>query len=311
MISRRGCLAVVLAALLGAGTTLAQQPQNTGTRLVLLGTAGGPAIKKARAQPASALIVNGSVYIIDAGNAVARQMALAGISPTAMRAVFITHLHSDHVADYGTLLLRAWLSGLKTPVDTYGPAPLEKMTQDYMTYMDWDIQLRIRDEHRVPFAPLVRAHNIAAEGVIYQDENVKVTTVEVQHGAAKPAYAYRFDTKDRSIVFSGDTAKSEALIKLAKGADVLLHEVLIPQGIDAAVKSSDAGNMELKRHIIEAHTPIEQVGEVAEAAGVKKLVLYHFVGATPPFDKPELWFEAVRKHYHGEVIAGEDLMEIR
>jgi len=188
---------------------------------------------------------------------------------------------------------------------------LEKMTQDYLAYMDWDIQLRIRDEHRVPFAPLIRAHNIAAEGVIYTDDNIKVTAVEVPHGAAKPAYAYRFDSKDRSIVFSGDTSKSEALIKLAKGADVLVHEVLIPQGVDAAVKISDAGNLELKRHIIEAHTTMEQVGEVAAAAGVKKLVLTHFVGATPPYDKPELWLAAIRKNYQGEVVSGEDLLEVK
>jgi ribonuclease BN (tRNA processing enzyme) len=300
---------LLLAASLAALPMLAQPASST--RLILLGTAGGPAIKKARAQPANALIVNGSVYIIDAGNAVARQMALAGVPPTALRAVFITHLHADHVADYGTLLLRCWLSGLKTPVETFGPAPITRMTRDYMTYMDWEIQLRMRDENRPPFAPLVHAHDIAAEGVIYSDGNVKVTAVEVPHGAAKPAYAYRFDLQDRSIVFSGDTSKSEKLIGLAKGADVLVHEVLIPEGVDAAVNITDAGNMALRRHIIEAHTPIEEVGEVAAAAGVKKLVLTHFVGATPPFDKPADWLREIRKHYQGEVVFGEDLMEIR
>src|SRR5689334_12643954 len=156
--------AMVFAAPGGSQPTAPQAATSTGTRLVLLGTAGGPSIKKSRAQPANALIVNGSVYIIDAGNGVARQMALADVSPQALRAVFITHLHSDHTADYGTLLLRAWLTGLKKPVDTYGPAPLEDMTRAYMRYMEWDIQLRISDEHRSPFAPLVRAHNIADEG---------------------------------------------------------------------------------------------------------------------------------------------------
>ena len=98
------------------------------TRLILLGTAGGPSLKKARGQPCNALVVDGSVYIIDAGNGVCRQMALAGIAPLALRAVFITHNHSDHVADYGTLLLRSWISGRKTAVDTFGPPPLEQMT---------------------------------------------------------------------------------------------------------------------------------------------------------------------------------------
>jgi ribonuclease BN (tRNA processing enzyme) len=312
-------LSIVFAAMLfavpGEAQTAAAQAAaspsaSKGTRLILLGTAGGPSIKKSRAQPANALVVNGSIYIIDAGNGVARQMALANLSPQALRAVFITHLHSDHMADYGTLLLRAWQTGLKNPVDTYGPAPLEDMTQAYMRYMDWDIQLRISDENRPPFAPLVRAHNIAAEGVIYQDANVKVTAVEVPHGGAKPSYAFRFDTPTRSIVFSGDTSRSSSLVRLAKGADILVHEVLNTEGVDAAVGISNTVNDALKRHIIEAHTPIEEVGQVAHDAGVKKLVLTHFVPALPAFDKPEIWIHGARKFFGGEIVVGQDLLEI-
>ncbi|SIS48245.1 MBL fold metallo-hydrolase [Neptunomonas antarctica] len=304
---------LILIALLSFGLISSQikAEENSGTRLVLLGTAGGPSIKKARAQPANAVIVNGSVYIVDAGNGVARQMALAGISAKKLRAVFITHNHTDHNADYGTLLLRAWLSGLKTPVDTFGPPPLKKMTNAYMEYMDWEIKLRIRDENRVPLQSLVRANNIEGDGVIYKDENITVTAFEVPHGAAKPSYGFRFDTPDRSIVFSGDTARSDNLIKTAKGADVLVHEVVSIHGVEAIVNRIDPGNDALKRHIIEAHTPTEEVGEVAAAAGVKKLVLNHFVPTgLPAFDNPELWIKGIRKHYQGEVVVGKDLLEI-
>ena len=303
--------AVILLAI-AASTLRAGQPDETGTRLILLGTAGGPAIKKARAQPASALIVNGTVYIIDAGNGVSRQMALAGVSPRALRAVFITHNHSDHVADYGALLLRAVASGLKQPVDAYGPPPLEKMTESYLDYMRWDSQLREKDEGRPSLASLVRAHDIEGDGVIYQDENVKVTAAEVSHGAARPSYAFRFDAPGRSIVFSGDTSRSENLIRLTKGADVLVHEILNVDGVDAIVNTTDPGNESLKRHIIEAHTPAEEVGQVAAEAGVDQLVLTHFVPTgLAEFDDPELWIEGVRKHYAGEVIVGEDLMEVK
>ncbi|CAN5507191.1 MBL fold metallo-hydrolase [soil metagenome] len=307
--ARRG-LCVALLFLLGV-SGVAPRAEPGENRLILLGTAGGPGLKKLRAQPANALIVNGAVYIVDAGNGVARQIALADISK-ALRAVFLTHLHSDHCADYGTLLLRAWTSGLKKPVDTYGPPPLEKMTQSYLDYMSWDIELRIKDENRPPLSSLIRAHNIKGAGVIYEDENVKVTAAEVPHGAAKPSYAYRFDTARRSIVFSGDTARSEELIKLAQGADVLVHEVLNLEAVDALVQAVDPGNASLKRHIVEAHTAIEQVGEVAAAAKVKKLVLTHFVPTgLPAFDRPELWTADVRKHYAGEVIVGEDLLEVK
>ncbi len=282
------------------------------TRLILLGTAGGPAIKKARAQPANALIVNGSVYIVDAGNGVAQQMARADIDPRAVRAVFITHLHSDHVADYGTLLLRIWQSGMRKPIETFGPKPLEAMTASYMQYMDWDIKLRIRDEGRPPFADLVRAHDVEMESLIYKDENVRVTAIKVSHGAAEPAFAYRFATPDKVVVFSGDTSKSERLALFAENADILVHEVLSLEGVDAAVKATDAGNEALKRHIIEAHTPAEAVGEVATAGHVKKLVLTHFVPTgQPDFDKPELWIEKVRRTYKGEIVVGEDLLEVK
>ena len=303
---------LVLAALAAAGNPPPVASEDAGTRLILLGTAGGPAVKKSRVQPANAVVVNGSVYIVDAGDGVSRQMALAGLSIRNLRAVFITHHHSDHVADYGTLLLRAMGSGLKSPVDSFGPPPLRAMTEAYLEYVRWDVELRVKDESRPPLASLVRAHEIDGNGVVYEDDNVRVTAVEVPHGAAKPAYAYRFDTPDRSIVFSGDTSRSEALIELAKGADILVHEILNMKAIDATVNRTDPGNEALKRHIIEAHTPMREVGEVAAEAGVGKLVLTHFVPADiPDFDRPELWRAGVRETWDGEIVVGEDLMVIR
>lgn len=282
------------------------------TQLVLLGTAGGPSIKKARAQPANALLINGSVYIIDAGNGVARQMALAGIDPKKLRAVFITHNHSDHMADYGTLLLRAASSGLKTKVDTFGPPPLSMMNKAFLAFADWDVQLRVRDEAKPELSEMIRAHEILADGVIYKDENVTVTAFEVPHGAAKPSYGLRFDAKDKSVVFSGDTERSENLIKHAAGADILVHEIVSQHGAEAIGQRIDPGNKELVRHIVEAHTQPEQVGQVATAAGVKKLVLTHFVPTgLGEFDNPAAWIKSVRPSYAGEIVVGEDLMVIK
>jgi ribonuclease BN (tRNA processing enzyme) len=141
---------------------------------------------------------------------------------------------------------------------------------------------------------------------------VRVTAAEVNHGAAKPAYAFRFDTADRSIVFSGDTSKSANLVKLAKGADVLVHEILNVDAVDAMVQATDPGNAELRRHIIEAHSPIADVGAVATEAGVKKLVLTHILPTgQPKWDQPELWKQEVGKVFKGEIVVGEDLMEIK
>ncbi|MGH7563783.1 MAG: MBL fold metallo-hydrolase [Gemmatimonadota bacterium] len=254
-------------------------------------------------------MVNDAVYVVDAGNGVARQLALAGLASRNLRAVFITHHHSDHNADYGNLLLLTWTAGLKTPVDTYGPPPLVRMTELFLELNEQDIDLRQDEADRPVLADLIRPHEIEGDGVIYEDENVKVTAFEVIHLGAR-AYGFRFDTPDRSIVFSGDTSRSENLIRHARGADVLVHEVVSVPAVDALVARTDPGNEALKHHIIYAHTPLTEVGKIATEAGVQTLVLTHFVPSDGPDDTAELWREGAKQHFSGELIIGQDLMEI-
>ena len=304
----KALMLIVLSLLVCDTPPLASEAADRGTRLVLLGTAGGPSAKKNRSQAANAVIVNGDIYIMDAGDGVVRQLSRAGFSVAKVRAVFITHHHSDHMVDYGTLLLRSWMTGRTEIIQTYGPTPLQQVTQDFLKYMRRDIELRISDEGRVPLVDLIRAHDIDQVGVIYADENVKVTVFEVTHGAAKPAYGYRFDSADKSIVFSGDTSPHENVVAAAKGADILVHEVVNVAAIDAMIERVSPGNDALRRHILDNHTSTDDVGDIATRAGVKMLVVSHFGGAGDPvFDKPEVWEAAVRQHYSGPLIIGEDL----
>jgi len=279
------------------------------TRLILLGTGGGPTPKKNRSAPAQVIVVNDVAYVIDCGNGVARQFVTAGLKLGSIRDVFITHHHSDHNADYGNLLLLAWASDLTHRVDTYGPPPLERMTRQFLELNDYDIQTRIADEGRPPLAPLIHAHEISAPGLVMQDENVKVTATLVQHPPVVPAFAYRFDTADRSIVISGDTAPSDNLIQLAQGADVLVHEVMYMPALEKLI-ASETNATRLKEHLLAAHSSAEQVGKVATAAKVKTLVLSHFVPGGYPFLDDHVWLDAVRPYFAGEIIVGRDLMEI-
>jgi ribonuclease BN (tRNA processing enzyme) len=247
-------------------------------------------------------------YLVDCGDGVARQLTAAGIPVSRLRHIFITHQHSDHNADYGNLILLSWAE-LRTPVHAWGPPPLEKMTRLFMELNEFDINLRIADEGRKPLAPLLRPHEITRAGLVMQDDNVKVTAALVPHVPIEHAFAYRFDTADRSIVISGDTARSDAVIALARGADVLVHEVLWPAAVDRIVASlPDAAT--LKKHIIDSHTSVEDVGRVAQAAGVKTLVLSHFVPADDPTITDQMWLDAARTHFRGAIIVGKDLMEI-
>jgi ribonuclease BN (tRNA processing enzyme) len=278
-----------------------------GTRLVLLGTGGGPMPKVTRSAPAQAVIVDGVTYIVDCGNGVARQMAKARLGFRTLRAVFVTHHHSDHNADFGNLFLLLWAGGLDRPADAYGPPPLAAMTDQFLALNAYDIGTRIADEGRPPLAPLIRPHEIDAGGEIYHDERVRVTCALVCHPPVVPALAFRFDTRERSIVFSGDTAPCDSLVELARGADVLVHEVLHEPSLDA-ICANLPNATRLRRHLLDSHTTQEQVGAIAREAGVKTLVLTHFVPADSV--SAETWREAAARHFAGPIVVGEDLMEL-
>ncbi len=278
-------------------------------RLVLLGTAGGPTPKLTRNAPAQVIIFNGAAYVVDCGNGVARQLRLARVPLASIRHVLLTHHHSDHNADYGTLLLLAWGADLATPVDTWGPPPLKRMTGLFLEMSDTDVTVRMADEGRPPLAPLIRPHEITEDGLVFRDGELTVTCARVHHPLVADAFAYRFDAPDRSIVISGDTSPSPAVIKLARNADVLVHEVMYLPAIEGLIAgSANAGA--LRRHLVDSHTPVEEAGRIAAEANVKTLVLSHFVPGEASAVADDTWRRAARTRFRGEVIVGRDLLQI-
>lgn len=289
-------------------TAVGGQAQAPKTRLVLLGTAGGPTPKAKSAAPAQAIVAGDRIYLVDCGDGVARQLALANLPVRQLRAVFITHQHSDHNAGYGPLFLLGWAAGLAAPVDVYGPPPLDEMTRRLLQAYRFDVELRMRDEGREALAPLIRPHEIANPGAVFEDDRVRVTAALNDHPPIEHSFAFRFDTADRSIVISGDTRFSEHVIALAKGADVLVHEVVSREFWERPGAPQPPA---VVRHILASHTDAVDVGRVAAAAGVRTLVLSHFVpteGPGAPTDAQ--WLAGARRHFKGEVIVGRDLMEI-
>jgi ribonuclease BN (tRNA processing enzyme) len=279
------------------------------TRLILLGTGGGPRPRVASSASAQVIVSNNVAYVIDCGDGVARQLAFAGVPLATLRHVFVTHQHSDHNADYGNLIWLAWAAGLRTRVDTWGPPPLANMTKLFFEMNAYDIKTRISNEGRVPLEPLVHVHELREAGVVMSDEHVRVTAALVDHPPVVPAFAHRFDARDRSIVISGDTAPSQNLVKLAAGADVLVHSVMYPPAIDrliARVPNAAA----LKTSILSHQTSAEDAGRIAQQAGVKTLVLSHFVPPDDPEVTEAMWLEAAQRQFRGTVIVGRDLLEV-
>ena len=308
LISRRVFLASGSAWLVSAAALRARRADTQRTRLVLLGTAGGPTPKAKSAAPAQAIVVGDRIYLVDCGDGVARQLALARLPVRHLRAVFLTHQHSDHNAGYGPLFLLGWAAGLSNPVDAYGPPPLADMTARLLEAYRYDIDLRMADEGRPPLAPLVRPHEITSAGEVFRDDRVRVTAALNDHPPIRHSFAYRFDTKDRSIVISGDTRYSPAVVTLARGADVLVHEVVSR----AFWERPDAPQPpSVVRHILASHTDAADVGRVAAEAKVGTLVLSHYVPSEGPGSPTDAeWLAGVRKHFPGRVVLGKDLMEI-
>ena len=308
-IDRRSLL-VAIGGLAGAAVWPSRaSAQPAKTRLILLGTGGGPRPRAASSASAQAVVVNDQAYVIDCGNGVARQLVSANVPLTSLRHLFITHHHSDHNADYGNLMLLAWASGLKTRIDTWGPPPLEKMTGLFFEMSATDIEARIANEGRVPLVPLVHVHELSQNGLVMQDEHVKVTSALVEHPPMVPSFGFRFDTADRSIVISGDTARSDRLVELAKGADVLVHSAVFIPAIDRLIARVPNATL-LRQSIIAGQTSVEDAGRVAQAAGVKTLVLSHLIPPDDPSLTEQMWIEAVRPLFKGTIIVGKDLLEI-
>jgi ribonuclease BN (tRNA processing enzyme) len=284
-------------------------PAAGANRLVLLGNKGGPSIRGYSPSPSSSLIVwNGVPYVIDAGYGVTFKLVEIGFPLPSLRYVFITHHHSDHNLESVTLPYNAWAIGLKTQVDIYGPEGMAAMLDAGWTSNKFDIETRMGDEGRPDLRKLVRGHAYK-EGEVMRTNDVTVTALRNKHPPITESYALKFQFNNKTIVFSGDTTYFPPLADFAKGADYLVHEVAYEPALKAlAERNPNAAT--LIDHLKASHTMAEDVGRIAAAAGVKNLVLNHFVPADDKSLTAEAWTEAVRTTFDGPIIVGRDLLSI-
>ena len=284
------------------------EKSSRGTKLILLGTMGGARLSKIRSSLSQVIVVNDQLYVVDCGYGVARQLLLADCDLKKLKCIFITHHHDDHNLDFGNLLQVAKMSGLREKVKAYGPYPLKKMFQLYLEMNDYSFNTYQAQLEMIPLDKITEVQEVVKGGPVMEDENVKVSSVFVIHPPI-PAFGFRFDTKDRSITISGDTVYCPELVDLAKGSDVLVHEVTYKPAIEQMGQRLPQYKG-LVKFLLEAHTPVEEAGKVAQEAGVKTLVLTHFVPGDDPKITDEMWAEGASKFFKGKVIVGKDLMVI-
>lgn len=278
-------------------------------RVTLLGT-GSPAPVMRRFGPGVLIQVGGKNLLIDSGRGVTQRLFQIGVPLGKIDALFLTHLHSDHVVGIPDLWLTGWLSPgyahREAPFVVYGPAGTRGLMEGLQQAYAWDIKARIADQGLRPEAIEARVTEII-EGVVYEKDGVKVSAIEVDHGdLLKPAFAYRIDHAGRSATISGDTRFSKNLIRHASGTDLLIHQVAAAR--DALLK------IESFKVILAHHTQPHEAGTVFSRVKPALAVYYHFVllgtPAIPAVTEEEV-VQMTRKTWDGPLLIGEDLMSFR
>jgi ribonuclease BN (tRNA processing enzyme) len=291
-----------------------QSPETTqangSTRVVMLGT-GTPRPDPNRAGPATVVIANNKPYLIDFGPGVIRRASAAfengvkalGYGGVNINTAFLTHMHSDHTIGYPDLIFTPWVMGRHEPLTVYGPKGLKAMTENILRAWQIDIAARSNGLHRkAPAGCKVNAQEIVP-GIVYKDANVTVTAFPVRHEDMVDSFGFRFETPDRTIVISGDTIPTQALIDHSRGCDILIHEAY-----------SMATFREVPPHWQEyrqrAHTSTFELAEIASTVKPGLLVIYHRSnagGAPGTVDIEEVLIKEIRQMYKGNVVAAHDL----
>lgn len=299
----------------GAGRdNLANLPD--GLHIGLCGT-GSPLPNRDRAGACTLVIAGKAMFVVDAGEGGARNIALMGLPNGKIRALFLTHYHSDHIDGLGPMMLLRWTgSGNTAPLPVYGPSGVEAVIAGFSTAYAADNGYRTA-HHGPVITPPQAAGGVAmpfavlsAPTVVYEADGLKVTAFPVDHRPVQPAVGYRFDYKGRSVTISGDTGKSKMVEAVAKGSDLLIHEALQPEMVTTlADRLKAAGRPQTARimhDILDYHATPTQAAESAQIAGVKMLVLSHIVPPYPTRYLNAAFLEDAKEKFAGPLIVGED-----
>ena len=268
-------------------------------RVTLLGT-GSPRPDIRRSGPAVLVEVGGKYLLFDAGRGVVQRLEQVEIAIPVIHQVFLTHLHSDHISALDDLWLTGWIYQRPKPLTVYGPTGTESFVQHLQQAYAYDAALRRQYAGLDATAAVLNAVEIKP-GVIYSDNGVKVTAFLVDHKPVDPAYGYRIDFGERSIVISGDTTYSKSLVDHSKDVDVLIHEIF------AASKQLLEENPRLQK-IERYHTNPNQLIQILNEANPRVTVLTHAIIIGVGEDEI---IEKIAGQYQGEIYLGEDLMKLR
>lgn len=284
--------------------------RDTSPYIVLLGTKGGPAIRQGSTMPTSSLVVmGGEQIVVDCGLGVTRSLVDQGVALKDLKTIFITHLHSDHYLELGPLLHTAWTAGLSGGMTIWGPVGTERYWQNFCAAMADDIDLRIEDEGRPDLRDLVVIRHIEP-GQTMQVGAVEVLAMRVDHPPIRDCFALSFGAGEKRVVFSADTAPFPPLTEFADGADLLVHEAMLTDALEALVARVGNTDGRLMAHLLRSHTKAEDAAKIAARAGVGALALHHLIPSDDPTFSAAHWEATVRPYWKGAFHLGHDGLRI-
>jgi ribonuclease Z len=286
-------------------------PADTTTHAIMLGS-GKPEPTPYRFGPAGAVVVNGTPYLIDAGEGIWRAIAKAAIAhdgrfadalaPQKLTRAFLTHLHSDHIIGLPSLLLLPWTCGKNRPLDVHGPRGTKRLVRMLLEAFRDDIDERVNGcEGKEDLGWRAHGHDVLEPGRVYEDENVTVEAFHHPHVTFEQNLGYRFTTPDRTIVWLGDGCACDVYFEAARGADVLFSDVSSVGGQETPWRNTP----ESSESTCPGHIRSDQLADLATQAQVKRVVLHHEQNYSDPYDVEALAKE-VRRFYDGEVISARD-----
>ncbi|MDQ0421551.1 ribonuclease BN (tRNA processing enzyme) [Peteryoungia aggregata LMG 23059] len=273
--------------------------------LILLGTKGGPAIRPGGPNPTSMLLnLAARRIVIDCGLGVSRGLVETGMSLKDLDLVFITHLHSDHVLELGPLLHTAWTTGLEHPVTVFGPVGIRAVWAGFLASLAYDIETRIADEGRPDLAEMITVVEYGP-GIVLDLPDLTVEALRVDHPPVVECFALKVTGAGRTLVFSADTAPFPPLADFARGADILVHEAMLPEGLESIIRRTGNG-ARLREHLVASHSFAADAAAIAHRAGVGMLVLNHLIPADDPAFGEVHWRAAVMPVWDGPLVVGRD-----
>ena len=236
-------------------------------------------------------------FMIDCGPGALIRLGQAGTNASDIDHIFFTHYHLDHWADLGPFLVNRWMRGNRTPLRAYGPAGLQELVDDVLALHRRDLEYRRKIRTEAMDLPEVVANEID-EGFVFDHLGLTVAPFDVAHYPIEQPFGFRVETRDRKIVFSGDTCPNDNLIRNARGADALIHECVEYGAWTATDIARD--------HMQHAHTPPAELGRLATQAEARLCVTTHMLAAS----QPDELHRQIRQEFSGPLVIGQDLMTL-